>query len=220
MRPLLAAVLLVTGCQCGPPSSPDAGEFLARPSTTSRPLFDGDAGGLELDFANVVGIWQSVPATEAAAQQQVRTLRASLAAIEASGVTGADRLAAICEPLPVVERSAQLHCLRLLSYTESPRSLALLATRARTPLPEPRDTGLPSSEAMVRHVATNSLARRASNGSAAALDTLLLLAAEPDTSIRASAVSAVFDALPRWKAKSKLRAVLPESERWRLYQTR
>ncbi len=220
MRRLLAAVLLVTGCQCGPSATPDAGEFLAKPSTPARPLFDGDAGGLELDFANVVGVWQTVPATEAAAQQQVRVLRASLAAIEASGVTGADRLAAKCEPLTADQRDSQLLCLRLLSYTESPRSLALLATRARTPLPTPTDTGLPSAEALTRLVATHSLARRASTGSAPALDTLLLLAAEPDESIRASAVSAVFDALPRWKAKSKLRAVLPEAERWRLYQSR
>ena len=101
------------------------------------------------------------------------------------------------------------------------RSLALLANRARTPLPTNEgELALPSAQAMTRQAAMFSLTRRAADGSAPALEVLLTLAAEPDDRIKSLAVTGVFDALPRWRAKSKLRAVLPESEHWRLYQSR
>ena len=229
MRHVIAGIVLLLiaapGCRCGPEPEPDAGvdagEFLARPAGDTRPLFDPAVGGLDRDVANLISVWQTVPATEAEAQQQVRELRASRAALVASGAAGADRISQVCELVRADHQEHQLLCLRLLSFTESPRSLALLANRARTPLPTNEgELALPSAQAMTRQAAMFSLTRRAADGSAPALEVLLTLAAEPDDRIKSLAVTGVFDALPRWRAKSKLRAVLPESEHWRLYQSR
>ena len=229
MRHVIAGVVLLfiaaPGCRCGPEpeadAGVDAGEFLARPGGDAPPLFDPVAGGLDRDIANLITVWQTVPATEADAQQQARVSRASRAALVASGAAGADRISQVCEPVAVERQEHQLLCLRLLSFTESPRSLALLANRVRTPRPtDGGDLQLPSAQAMVRQAAMFALTRRTADGSAPALEVLLTLAAEPDDAIKTLAIDGVFTALPRWKAKSKLRAVLPESEQWRLYQSR
>lgn len=230
MRHVIAGTVLLfialPGCRCGPEPEPadageDGGEFLTRPAGAAAPLFDPAAGGLDRDVANLITAWQTVPATEAEAQQQVRVLRASRAALVAGGAAGADRISAVCEPVAVEQQEHQLLCLRLLSYTESPRSLALLANRVRTPLPaDAGDLQLPSSQALVRRAAMFALTRRTADGSAPALAALLTLAADPNDAIKSLAVDGVFTALPRWRAKSKLRAVLPESEHWRLYQSR
>ncbi len=204
----------------------DATPLPAPDDRPPRALFDPDAPGAEAvdaPLATLVNAWHAHPDGAASAQAQAEALRRSIAALRETGPAAADRVVDACEGIPVQQIQLTLVCLRLLSYVDSPRSLGWLTLVARTavpPWPEGAHPIDPAPQALARQVAIWSLGQRAREGTPEALDRLLRLVGDPETPDRADAVRAVYEALPRVRAKARLRAVLPPGEAWRLYETR
>jgi hypothetical protein len=237
MRLTLAALLaagLAAGCEGADPidtstaraALDEADAALLSPPAPAARLFDPrarDASEHDAAIAALIDAWQAAPQDEREVQANTESLRKAREAIVRAGPAAADRIAEVCAGVPVTERADTLVCLRLLSFVDSPRSLELLAERARTPIPpwpegaHPTD---PAPEALAQEVALRSLTTRGRAGSEEAVEHLLRLVAEPRGTDRDLAIAAVYQALPRVHAKARLRAVLPANEHYRLYRTR
>lgn len=210
----------------GPDAAPlddDGGPPAPRLDQAPPPLFDGRSGPIDLAAVQLVDGWRARPTDEAQARAQAAAVLEARRTLEAAGPAAADRIAQICDAVPVFATRDVLVCLRLLSLVESPASLDLLAARARLvtpPWPEGAHPHEPAPEDLARQLATWALGQRARAGSEPALDLLLTLVAEPNLPDRDLLVDAVFGALPRMHAKARLRAALPADEQYRLYERR
>jgi hypothetical protein len=208
------------------PPAPD-GATHAPPADMPPPALFGPgtpgAGAFDPALAALVDAWFAVPTDEPGAQQEALALRESTASVRRGGAAAADRIADVCDRVPVEDRGRTLVCLRLLALVDSPRSLDLLDRRARTPVPPwpaGSDPTEPAPQALARQVALQALAERGREGTAAAVDLLLRFVADPEVGDRDQGVAAVYHALPRIRAKARLRAVLPADEMYRLYESR
>ncbi len=210
-------------------AAPDAGPAgpLAPPAASAAPpLFDPAAPGaapIDAPIASVLEAWQTLPTDEASAQAHAQRLREGFEAIAAGGAEAADRIAEVCAAVPVHAVGPTMECLRLLSIVDSPRSLDLLADRARekaAPYPTGAHPHDPPPEALAAQVALRALVDRSRAGTPLASDLLVRLSADPENPNRGDAVAATLRALPRAIAKRRLRAALPPEEHYRLYQTR
>ncbi len=189
-------------------------------------LFDPKARGAspyDATIAALIDAWRAAPRDEASAQAHVRTLQGAREELARAGAPAADRIAQVCGGVPVEDRDDTLLCMRLLSLADSPRSLDLLAQRARTPIPPwPEDAHPtdPPPQALAQRVAMRSLAARGRAGSEEAVEHLLRIVAAPEGADRDLAIAAVYRVLPRVHAKARLRAALPADEHYRLYESR
>ena len=199
---------------------------LPPPDAPVPALFDPNgpaATAYDAPLASLLVAWNERPTDEAGAQDHVRRLQDALAAIRDGGPAAADRIADVCVNVPPEAVGPSNQCLRLLSLVDSPRSLDLLAQRAKLvppPYPEGAHPVDPPPAGLARQVALRSLVLRSRAGTKDAADLLVRLAGDPENVDRGPAVAAVLQAMPRVVAKKRLRAVLPPEELYRLYQTR
>lgn len=190
------------------------------------PLFGPDAPGatpLDEGIGDLVGAWYDLPTDADTALAHAEKWRAAQAAVREGGEAAADRITDVCAAVPVQSVQDTLVCHRLLTLVDSPRSLDLLATRARLavpPWPEGAHPTDPAPEALARQTALDALALRSRAGSTLAADLLLRIVVAPEGGDRPQAVSAVFRALPRAVAKRRLKASLPAEQMYLLYQDR
>ena len=201
----------------------DGGPASPTPEQVPPRLFDAQAGGIDATLAAVVETWLMWPSDEASARGQASAALESRRQLEAAGPAAADRIVEICDAVPVSDVRQLMVCLRLLGLVESNRSLDYLATRARLvvpPWPEGAHPIDPAPQDLARRLATWALEQRARAGSELALEVLLRLVADPNNQDRSLAVKGVFGALPRVRAKARLRAALPPDELYRLYEQR
>lgn len=228
--PGLDAAVAPTDAGAPADAAPMTGDraLLTPPSEDSatKPLFDPtspDAQPIDTALAAIVEAWATAPQDEASAQAHVQKLRDALRELREAGPTAADRLADVCAQIPVHATGHMQSCLRLLGLVDSPRSLDFLMGRARL-VAEPYPAGAhpvdPPAEALAAAAALDALVGRTRAGTRLAGDLLLRMVADPQNPDRGPAVAAVLRALPRAEAKRRLRAVLPENEIYRLYQTR
>lgn len=190
------------------------------------PLFDPaapDADPMDAPLAMMVDAWRARPDDEASARAREQMLADASRTLAAGGARAADRIVERCRPVPAHARDTLLVCLRLSSLVHSDDSIDWLADLGGMDVPawpegfHPVD---PAPEDLTAQVATWALGRRAAAGSERALEQLLRLVASPDTHDRRHAVRAVFEALPRVRAKAALRDALPRDQHYRLYQWR
>ncbi|MCB9536598.1 MAG: hypothetical protein H6704_10110 [Myxococcales bacterium] len=190
------------------------------------PLFDPaapDADPMDAPLAMMVDAWRARPTDEASARARELALADASRMLAEGGARAADRIVERCRPVPVHARDTMLVCLRLSSLVHSDASIDWLAELGGMdvpPWPEGFHPVDPAPEDLTAQVATWALGRRAAAGSERALEQLLRLVASPDTHDRRHAVRAVFEALPRVRAKAALRNALPRDQHYRLYQWR
>lgn len=203
---------------------PDGGPRAPDPETAPPPLFD-PAGGTPADqaLAKLVDVWVARPTDEASAQMQTQEAQESRRQLAELGPVAADRAVEKCRPVPLEATRDQLICLRLLSLVESAGSLEFLFEKARLavpPWPEGAHPHDPPPEGLARQVATWALGQRAKAGSQGALDLLLRLVGDAQNPNRSQAVQMVYGALPRIRAKARMRALLAPEDLYLLYEVR
>lgn len=194
------------------------------PDAFAGPLFSTDGPPAEAAAAALVELWLQRPSDEAEAQAQAQGERAAIEALIAAGAGGADTLAERCSAQPPEAYRDHQHCARLLTLIESPASLAYLDGLARAPnrpRPPGPDPHRLDPAATNRGVASWALERRAAAGSEQALAVLLQQVRAPERpAIRRAAVHSLLRARPRHRIKPRLRALLPTTDHWMLYEVR
>jgi hypothetical protein len=194
--------------------------------TAVPPLFGPDAPGatpLDEGIGALVGAWYDLPTDAETALSHAEKWREAQATVREGGAAAADRITDVCAAVPLHNVQDTLVCHRLLTLVDSPRSLDLLASRARLaipPWPEGAHPTDPAPEDLARQTALDALALRSRAGTTGAADLLLRIVVAPEGGDRPQAVSAVFRALPRAVAKRRLKAALPAEQMYLLYQDR